>query len=338
MALRDALDKLLARTDLTMDESSAALDEIVSGDVDGALIGAFLVALRMKGETAQEVAGLARTMRANAVAVTPKASGLIDTCGTGGDRSGTANISTTAAFVVAGAGVPVAKHGNRAISSGSGSADVLEALGIPLDIDAERIAACIDEAGIGFMFAPALHPAMAKVMPTRRAIEIRTVFNILGPLTNPARPSFQLVGVAAPELAEVVAGALAELGVERAIVVHGAGGADELTCAGDCIAIFVQDGKTERRTLHARDAGLDENPLEALRGGTADQNAQTLRETLAGKPGPIADCVLFNTGAALIAAGRTSDIADAVAQARDVIERGEALAALDRLIAVSNAG
>ena len=336
MGIREALDKVLARTDLTSDEASSALDEIVTGDVDGSLIGAFLVALRMKGETAAEVAGLARTMRDNAVPVTPQASSLVDTCGTGGDGTKTANISTTAAFVVAGAGLSVAKHGNRAISSGSGSADVLEALGIPVDIEADRIARCIDEAGIGFLFAPALHPAMAKVMPTRRALGVRTVFNVLGPLTNPARPSYQLVGVAVPELADVVAGALAELGAERAIVVHGAGGADELTCAGDCVAIFVEDGKTERRVLHARDAGLDENPLDALRGGTAEENAQTLRETLEGKPGPVADCVLFNAGAALIAAGRATDIADGATQARDVIERGDALAALERLIRVSN--
>jgi anthranilate phosphoribosyltransferase len=336
MALREALDKVLARADLTTDESAAALDEIVSGDVDGSLIAAFLVALRMKGETPQEVAGLARTMRANAVAVTPVATGLVDTCGTGGDRSGTANISTTAAFVVAGAGLPVAKHGNRAISSGSGSADVLQALGVPLDIDAARIARCVDEAGIGFLFAPALHPAMAKVMPTRRALEIRTVFNILGPLTNPARPSFQLVGVAAPELADVVAGALAELGTTRAIVVHGAGGVDELTCAGDCIAIFVEDGKTQRRVVSAGDADLDENPLESLRGGTPEENAQMLRETLEGKPGPVADCVAFNAGAALIAAGRASDIREGVAEARAVIGRGDAIAALDRLVTVAN--
>jgi anthranilate phosphoribosyltransferase len=336
MGIRDALDKVLARVDLTADEASGALDEIVTGEVDGALIGAFLVALRMKGETASEVAGLARTMRDNAVPVTPTAAGLVDTCGTGGDGTGTANISTTAAFVVAGAGLPVAKHGNRAISSGSGSADVLEALGIPVDLDAAAIARCIDEAGIGFLFAPALHPAMAKVMPTRRALGVRTVFNVLGPLTNPARPSYQLVGVAVPDLADVVAGALAELGVERAIVVHGAGGADELTCAGDCIAIFIEDGRAERRVLHARDAGLEENPLDALRGGTAEQNAQTLRETLEGKPGPLADCVVFNAGAALIAAGRATDIADGVIQAREVIERGDALAALDRLIRVAN--
>jgi anthranilate phosphoribosyltransferase len=177
---------------------------------------------------------------------------------------------------------------------------------------------------------------MAKVMPTRKALATRTVFNILGPLTNPARPSFQLVGVAVPELADIVAGALTELGVERAIVVHGAGGADELTCAGDCIAIFVEDGTADRRVLHARDAGLEESSLDALRGGTPDQNAQTLRETLEGKPGPLADCVVFNAGAAFIAAGRASDVREGAGQAREVIERGDALAALERLIRVSN--
>src|SRR5687767_3719879 len=274
MPLRDALDQLLASKDLSTDEASDALDEIVNGDVDQTLIGAFLVALRMKGETPDEIAGLAQTMRASAVAVTPKATGLVDTCGTGGDGTRTANISTSAAFVVAGAGLPVAKHGNRALSSSSGSADVLETLGVRLDLDAAAVARCIDEAGIGFIFAPAFHPAMAKVMPVRRALGIRTAFNILGPLTNPARPSFQLVGVGAPELAELVAGALATLGVERAIVVHGAGGADELTCAGDCIAIFVENGAVEARTLSPRDAGLDVNPLDAIRGGTPAENAE----------------------------------------------------------------
>jgi anthranilate phosphoribosyltransferase len=336
MALREALDKLLARTDLTSDESSAALDEIVNGDVDGSLISAFLVALRMKGETADEIAGLAQTMRDNAVAVRPKAKGLVDTCGTGGDGTKTVNISTAAAFVVAGAGLPVAKHGNRAISSGSGSADVLEALGIPLDIPAEKIAACIDEAGIGFMFAPALHPAMAKVMPTRRALAIRTAFNILGPLTNPARPSFQLIGVGAPELAGLVAEALARLRVERAIVVHGAGGADELTCAGECVLITVEGGVVEYGTLSASDADLETSPLDALRGGTPSENADVLRATLDGKPGPIADCVLLNAGAALMAARRANTIREGVDIARDVVARGEASAALDRLISVSN--
>jgi anthranilate phosphoribosyltransferase len=336
MALREAIDKLLARTDLSADESAAALDEVVSGDISDSLISAFLISLRMKGETSDEIAGLARTMRASAVAVTPKATGLVDTCGTGGDGTGTANISTAAAFVVAGAGLPVAKHGNRAISSGSGSADVLEVLGVPLDLSPERIAQCIDEAGIGFLFAPALHPAMAKVMPVRRALAIRTAFNVLGPLTNPARPSFQLAGVAAPELAELVAGALAALGTERAIVVHGAGGADELTCAGECIALFVENGKIDRRTLSASDADLEPNPLEALRGGAPEENAEVLRTTLEGKPGAVADAVLFNAGAALIAAGRANDIRDGVEQARGVIASGAAARALDRLIAVSN--
>jgi anthranilate phosphoribosyltransferase len=336
MSLREALDAVLARRDLSADEASSALGEIVSGDVDGALIAAFLVALRMKGETPAEVAGLARTMRDNAVPVTPKATGLVDTCGTGGDGKHTLNISTATAFVVAGAGLPVAKHGNRAISSGSGSADVLEALGIPVDIDADRIARCIDEAGIGFLFAPALHPAMAKVMPTRRALGVRTVFNMLGPLTNPARPSFQLVGVAVPEMADLVAGALAELGAERAIVVHGAGGTDELTCAGDCILIVVADGKLDRRTICAEDADLAASPLDAVRGGTPEENSQSLREVLDGKPGPYADCVLFNAGAAFMAAGRANEIRDAVNQARAVIDRGDAAASLERLVAVAN--
>jgi anthranilate phosphoribosyltransferase len=337
MSLRDALNKVLERTDLSAQEASAALNEIVNGDVDAPLIAAFLVALRMKGETGDEVAGLAQTMRDAAVAVTPSATGLIDTCGTGGDGTRTANISTTAAFILAGAGLPVAKHGNRAISSGSGSADVLEELGVPLDISAEKIAECIDKAGIGFMFAPALHPAMAKVMPVRRALGIRTVFNILGPLTNPARPSFQLVGVGASGLADVVASGLAALGAERAIVVHGAGGADELTCAGDCLAIFVENGRTERCMINANEAGLETNPIEALRGGTPKENADLLRATLEGHPGPVADCVLFNAGAAFVAAGRASTVSDGVATARDVVSSGAAAEALEKLIAVANA-
>lgn len=337
MSVRDALDKLLQGTDLSSDEASDALGEIVKGEVDAAVIAAFLVALRMKGERPAEIAGLARTMRDNAVAVTPTATGLVDTCGTGGDGTRTANISTTAAFVVAGAGLPVAKHGNRALSSSAGSADVLEVLGVPLDLDAAQVARCIDEAGIGFMFAPAFHPAMAKVMPVRRALGIRTAFNVLGPLTNPARPSFQLVGVGAPELAPLVAGALAELGIERAIVVHGSGGADELTCAGDGLALVVERGAVTEATFGPGDAGLDTNPLEAIRGGTPEENARTLRATLEGKPGPVADCVVFNAGAALMAAGRATTIGEGVAEARRIVDDGLALEALDRFISVANA-
>ncbi len=334
MGVRDALDKVLGRADLTADEAAGSLAEIVAGDVPHTVIAAFLVALRQKGETAEEVAGFARTMRDNAVPVRPKATGLVDTCGTGGDGTGTANISTTAAFVVAGAGLAVAKHGNRALSSSSGSADVLEVLGVRLDLDASQVARCIDEAGIGFIFAPAFHPAMATVMPVRKELGIRTVFNILGPLTNPARPSFQLVGVGHPDLAELVAGALAALDVERALVVAGAGGPDELTCAGANIVLTVHDGLVERSEVSAADVDLDDNMLDAIRGGSPNENAETLRAVLEGKPGPVADCVMFNAGAAFVAAGRASSIREGVAQSREVIAAGDAVAALDRLVAL----
>jgi anthranilate phosphoribosyltransferase len=332
MSLREALDKVLARADLSADEAAGALDEIVTGDVAPSMIAAFLVALRMKGESAEEIAGFARTMRDNAVPVRPKATGLVDCCGTGGDGTGTANISTAAAFVVAGAGLPVAKHGNRALSSSSGSADVLEELGVRVDLDADQVARCIDEAGIGFIFAPAFHPAMAKVMPVRRELGIRTAFNILGPLTNPARPSFQLVGVGHPDFAELVAGALAELGVERALVVAGAGGPDELTCAGSNVVLTVEKGSVTRSDVSAADVDLDENTIESIRGGAPSENAEGLRAVLEGKPGPVTDCVLFNAGAALVAAGRAADLKDGVSVARGVIDGGEAVAALERLV------
>lgn len=337
MAIREALDKVLARADLTADEASGALQEIVTGDVPASVVAAFLVALRMKGERPDEVAGFARTMRDNAVAVRPRSTGLVDTCGTGGDATGTANISTAAAFVVAGAGLPVAKHGNRALSSSSGSADVLETLGVRIDLDAEQVARCVDEAGIGFIFAPAFHPAMAKVMPVRKELGTRTVFNILGPLTNPARPSFQLVGVGHPDLADLVAGALASLGVERALVVAGAGGPDELTCAGENVVLTVEGESVLRTVISARDVDLDPSPLEAIRGGMPAENAESLRAVLEGKPGPVADCVVFNAGAALVAAGRTETIPEGVAAAREIIGRGDALAALDRLVALCSA-
>lgn len=333
MALRDALDKVLGSTSLTVNEAASALEEIVTGDVPHSVIAAFLVGLRMKGESADEVAGFAQTMRAHAVAVVPRATGLVDTCGTGGDGTGTVNISTAAAFVVAGAGLPVAKHGNRALSSNCGSADVLEVLGVPLDLDAEHVSRCIDEAGIGFIFAPAFHPAMAKVMPVRRELGTRTAFNLLGPLTNPARPSFQLVGVGHPDWAELVAGALAALGVERALVVHGGGGADELTCAGENLILTVEKGNVSTSTLSPGVAGLTEAPLEAIRGGTPEENADSLRAALAGEPGPVLDCVVLNAGAAFVAAGRVTTVREGVDLARATIEAGQARNALDRLVA-----
>lgn len=332
MALREALDAVLAHTDLTPEQASAALDEVVAGDVPPSVLAAFLVALRVKGESAGEVAGLAAAMRDNAVPVRPKATGLVDVCGTGGDGSRTANISTTAAFVVAAAGLPVAKHGNRALSSSSGSADVLEILGVRLDLDADQVARCVDEAGIGFIFAPAFHPAMAAVMPVRRELGVPTVFNILGPLTNPARPAYQLVGVGDPARAELVAGALSGLGVERAIVVAGAGGPDELTCAGANVLFDVRDGRIERSELTAAQAGLEEAPLEQIRGGDPEANAATLLEVLDGKPGAVADCVALNAGAALVAAGKAAEVREGVEMARELVAAGAARAALDRLV------
>ncbi len=337
MALQEALHKLVEHVDLTADEASAALDEVVSGDAAGSLVAGFLVALRMKGETPEEIAGLATTMRANAVPVTPKATGLVDTCGTGGDGIGTVNVSTAAALVVAGAGLPVAKHGNRALSSKAGSADVLEALGVRMDLTAEDVARCIDEAGIGFMFAPAFHPAMAKVMPVRRALAIRTAFNVLGPLTNPARPAYQLVGVGHLRLAELVAGALARLGVQRALVVHGAGGADELTLAGENLVWRVEDGTITSSTILPEDAGLERAPLTALAGGTPEENAVGLRALLDGETGPVRDTVALNAAAALLAAGAVEDLRGGVALALSTLASGDAGSALDRLVAVCSA-
>ena len=336
MALHEALQKAIDRIDLTADEASDALRELVDGDADPVLLAGLLVALRMKGETADEVAGFARVMREQSTPVRSKASGLVDTCGTGGDGTGTVNISTAAALVVAGAGLPVAKHGNRSITSDCGSSDVLDALGVHIDLDAAGVQRCIDEAGMGFMFAPNFHPAMAKIMPIRRALGVRTLFNVLGPLTNPARPSFQLVGVGEPALAEVVAGAFAELGIERAMVVHGADGADELTLSGSNLVLHVRDGAVERDTLSATDVGLASAPLDALTGGTPSANAERIHEILAGAPGPLRDVVVLNAGAALMVAGAADTIAEGVALAAKTIDSGEAAKALERLVAVSN--
>ncbi|HVL82092.1 MAG TPA: anthranilate phosphoribosyltransferase [Actinomycetota bacterium] len=339
MALRDSLHALVDGRDLTSDEAAAALDEIVtSEEAEPALVSAFLVALRMKGETPDEIAGLARSMRSHAIAVKPARDGLVDTCGTGGDGTGTVNVSTTASFVVAGAGLPVAKHGNRALSSKAGSADVLEALGVRLDLSAEQVASCIDTAGIGFMFAPAFHPAMAKVMPVRRALGVRTAFNVLGPLTNPARPSYQLVGVGSRELGELVAGALARTeGLTRALVVHGAGGADELTLAGPNDVWRVEDRTVSHTVVDPQDTGLDPAPLWSLGGGDPASNARRLREVLEGRPGPVRDCVLLNAGAAFVAAGAAGDLREGIGLAAKSVDSGDAAAALERLIAASSA-
>ena len=302
--------------------AEAAMEELMDGAASEVQVAALLAMLRMRGETAEELAAFARVMRARAIRVDAP-DGAVDLCGTGADGLHTFNISTLAAFVVAGAGVPVAKHGNRAITSRSGSADVVEALGIPLDPGPEEVARSIREIGFGFIFAPSYHPAMKHAMPIRRGLPIRTVFNLLGPLSSPARVRRQLLGVADPSLVAVMAGALSRLEAERAIVVHGADGTDELSLAGPNRALLVEDGETREVVIDAADVGLARAPLAAL-GGDAQLNSAIALSVLGGEPGPARDVVLLNAGAALFVAGAAPDIADGVACAADAIDSGRA--------------
>lgn len=332
----DAIRKVVEKQDLSQDEARQTMEEIMDGEATSAQIASLITALRMKGETVDEITGFAETMRAFAIKVEPKAKDVVDTCGTGGDRSNTFNISTTTAFVVAGAGVPVAKHGNRSVSSQCGSADVLEALGVKLDIEPDKVAACIDEVGIGFLFAPLLHSAMGHAMPPRREIGIRTVFNILGPLTNPACASTQVLGVYDPGLRETIAQVLGKLGVKRALVVHGAGGLDELSLAGESFVSELKDGTVNSYSVKPEDFGLPEAGLEHLKGGTKEDNASILLSVLSGAKGPRRDVVLLNAAAALVAAGKVDDLNQGVNMAAQSIDSGAAKAKLEALIARSN--
>lgn len=333
----DILDSLLAGTDLDAPTAQACLAEIMDGTVDPLVTSAFLTALRAKGETAEEVVGLARSMRAHAVPVTVPTDGpLLDTCGTGGDRSGTVNVSTMAALVCAGAGVRVAKHGNRAASSACGSADVLEALGVRIELGPEGVLACIEEAGIGFFFAPAYHPATKAVIPVRQALGVRTVFNFLGPLANPAGVTRQVIGVPAQGLGELVAHALAGLGATRAFVVHGADGLDELSTTGANEIWEIHDGTVHHTVVDPEDLGLARASLADLRGGDAADNAAITRAMLAGERGPVRDIVLLNAAAGLVAAGASPDWHAALADAARAVDSGAALTALERMVEVSN--
>jgi anthranilate phosphoribosyltransferase len=299
---------------------------ILKGEASQAQIAAFLVALRMKGETVEELAGFARAMRAMAapvpVGLTGKA--LLDTCGTGGDRSDTFNISTVAAFVAAGAGVHVAKHGNRSISSRCGSADLLEALGIRISLSPEQSARAIREIGIGFLFAPAVHSAMKHAQPVRVDLKVRTAFNLLGPLTNPAGANAQLAGAPSAEAAELMAGALAALGLRRGFVVHGSDGLDEITTTGPTLAFEIRQGVVERRTLEPADFGVSVASAEDLKGGDRDQNLAIAHAVLDGAPGPQRNIVLVNAAAALVAAGQTETFLEAVAICAVAIDTGAA--------------
>jgi anthranilate phosphoribosyltransferase len=334
-------EKAEAGGHLSRQEAEAAMEEILSGRVAEDAIVALLSALRTKGETVEELVGFARAMRRHATPIFNDASRpselLVDTCGTGGDASGTFNISTTAAFVAAGAGARVAKHGNRSISSKCGSADVLEALGISLDVAPERVGAAINEIGIGFLFAPALHTAMRHAMPARRRLG-RTAFNLLGPLTNPAGARAQIAGVFSAEVVEKVASVLAELGVERAFIVHGAGGLDEISLAGETKVGEVRGGAVRVYEITPEDFGLGRAPISAISGGDAAYNAHIIRAILAGELGPRRDIVIANAAAALVAAGRASDFLEGAHLAGESIDSGAARKKLDALIAFTPRG
>ena len=333
--IREAIAKIIDRQDLSEKEMVGVMDEIMSGNATQAQIGSFITALRMKGETIDEIAGAARVMRDKATKVDAADPGeiLVDTVGTGGDASGTFNVSTTSSFVVAGAGVPVAKHGNRSVSSHCGSADVLEALGVDLSLSAEQIGQCIREIGIGFMFAPMLHGAMKHAIGPRREIGIRTVFNILGPLTNPANANVYLLGVYDPSLIEKMAHVLARFEVKRALVVCGEGNIDEITITGETSVADLADGKVTTYTIKPEDVGLSRASLADIKGGeTAEISADQLRSVLQGIKGPCLDMVLFNAGTVLMAAGKADDLQAGVDLARRTVESGAALEKLDALI------
>jgi anthranilate phosphoribosyltransferase len=331
--IQSALAQLLDGRDLTRDEARNVMDTIMSGEATPAQIGGFLVALRLKGETADEIAGCAEAMRAHVLPVSPQRTDLVDTAGTGGDGGRTFNISTAAALVAAAAGAGVAKHGNRSVSSASGSADVLEALGFELALIPERIAQSIDELGFGFMFAPTHHPAMKHAGPVRHELAARTVFNVLGPLTNPAGARAQVVGVYAPELVPVIADVLAKLGARRAFVVHGAGGIDELSPSGPNLVCEVVDGDVRRREIDPLDLGVPRCNPEELRGGTAAENAQTIHEVFAGKAGACRSAIVLNAAGAIAAAGHADDLAEAVPLAEAALDSGAVTDRLAELVA-----
>ncbi|GIW08467.1 MAG: anthranilate phosphoribosyltransferase [Dehalococcoidia bacterium] len=334
--IAEAIAALVDGRSLTRDEAAAAMDDLMSGAATPAQAAAFLVALRMKGETVEEIAGLASTMRAKAEPV--HATGMvIDTCGTGGDGHGTLNISTAAAFVAAGAGLKVAKHGNRGMTSKSGSADVLEALGYRIDLDPAGVARSIEVAGFGFMFAQKYHPAMKHVAPVRRELAIRTVFNILGPLTNPARPSAQVIGAPNSGVAEKMAAALRLLGIKRGMVVAGPDGLDEIGLHGPTDAFILTTDGIERRVLEPGMVGLAAAPLSAVAGGTPEENAEMIRDIFAGMAGPRRDIVVLNAGAALFVGGLASTFEEGVALAGATVRSGRAREALARAIAISQA-
>ncbi len=333
MSLLPFLECVAAKHDLDAAQARQAMLSILGGAASTAQIAAFLVALRMKGETAEEVIGFARAMREMAQPIDPGpgTEALVDTCGTGGDGAGTFNVSTIAAFVVAGAGVRVAKHGNRSISSRCGSADLMEALGVKVTLSPEQVGRSIREAGIGFLFAPAIHTATRHAQPARLELKMRTVFNILGPLTNPAGASAQLAGAPSPETAALIAEALAALGLPAGFVVHGSDGLDEITTTGPTLVFEIRDAKVIRRSVTPEDFGVPRASIEDLRGGDREVNCEIARSILGGARGPRRDIVLVNAAAALVAAQRARDFEEGMALAAGSIDSGAALGRAEEL-------
>jgi anthranilate phosphoribosyltransferase len=347
MTITEAIKKVVDRVDLSSTEAELVLDQIMTGQCTDAQIASLLTALRMKGETVAELTGFAKVMRRKAARVNPHTTvsaeigdtdreALIDTCGTGGDVSGSFNVSTATAFVVAGAGVRVAKHGNRSVSSQCGSADVVEALGVRIELTPDTIARCIDDVGIGFLHAPLLHGAMKYVALARRQMGIRTIFNMLGPLTNPAGANIQVMGVYAAHLTELLARVLAELGSTRAVVVHGSDGLDEITITGESRITELSQGELRTYTVAPEDFGLERAALGEIQGGDARQNSSIILEVLRGGRGPRRDIVLLNAAAALMVSGRAGDLNQGVAAAAESIDSGKAIAKLERLIEFTN--
>ena len=338
--MSDHFKALIARVasgaSLTRQESATAFDRMMSGEATPSQMGGLLMALRVRGETVDEITGAVTTMRAKMLGVKAPAD-AVDVVGTGGDASGSFNISTCAAFIVAGAGVPVAKHGNRALSSKSGAADVLGALGVKIELAPEQVGECISQAGIGFMFAPAHHPAMKNVGPTRVELGTRTIFNLLGPLSNPAGVKRQMVGTFSKHWVEPMAQVLKNLGSEAVWVVHGSDGLDEITTAGPTSVAALENGTIRTFELTPEDAGLPRSQPGALRGGDGEANAKTLLDVLKGKKSAYRDVSLINAAAALVVAGKAKDIKDGVALAAKSVDSGEAEGRLQRLIKVSNA-
>lgn len=337
MNIREAIETLVNRVDLSEEETIEVMNQIMTGEATPLQVASFLTALRMKGETMQEVTGAARVMREKVRRVKVKADPVLDVVGTGGDQKGTINISTASAFVAAGAGVTVAKHGNRSVSSKSGSADVLAALGVKIDAPKERVEECLERIGIGFLFAPLLHEAMKYAVQPRREIGIRTVFNLLGPLTNPAGATHQLTGIYDGGLTELIAQVLRNLGTVRAMVVHGMEGLDEISLCGPTKISELRDGQIRNYTLTPEEVGLKRCRLEEIQGGNPEQCADALRAVLRGEKGAKRDVVLLNSGAALYVSGAAGSTAEGIRLAAESIDSGKAQAKLEQLVRMTNA-